>query len=82
MRDLPVPRNAFDIVGPSRGVAQTQGVLDVVCVVNVELALVACGRDDLGLYGVELERLDGTAVLGRARYLDVGLSGYELLGIP
>lgn len=82
MRDLSVPRDAFDVIGPRCGIAQAQRVLDVVGVVNVELALVACGRDDLRLDRVELKRLDGATVLRRARNEYIDRSGNELLGIP
>lgn len=82
MRDLPVPCNAFDIVGSGGGIAKAQWILDVICVVDVEFALVAGGRDDLGLDRVELKGLDRTSMLRRAGYLDVGLAGNELLGIP
>lgn len=47
-----------------------------------QLALVACGSQDLRLQGVELERLDRATVLGCVCYLGIGPSRYELLGVP
>ena len=66
MRDLLVPVYGVEIVGASNGRAQAEGLAGVIEVVDVELALCTGGSEQFAAEGVELERLDGTAVLGDA----------------
>ena len=82
VRDLAVPSQAFDVVRSRRGGTQTEGVRNIVDIVDEKLAFGASCRKNLRLDGVELNRLDSTGVLDGLGKQCIGAPSYQLLGIP
>lgn len=64
MGNLAIPCQALNVVGSGRCVSQPEGVLDIIDIVNEELAFGAGSSQDLGSQRVELQCLDSAGVFG------------------
>ena len=83
MRHFFVPCQTFNVIDAgSGGITQSKGIFDVFDVVDEKLTLCASCGEDLRLQWVELNGLDGTAVLGGAFDVRVRSSSCKLLSIP
>lgn len=77
MRDLLIPIQAFDIIGTGSGTSQSERAFHVVEIGNIKFSICASGCEKVGVFGVELERLDGSRVLGCSRDHGVTWFGYH-----
>lgn len=77
MRDLLIPIQAFDIIGTGSGTSQSERAFHIVEIRNIKFSICAPGCKEVGVFGVELERLDGPRVLGCSRNQWVTWFGYH-----